>query len=60
VKESLYPHLLNYLASAGIKKKVLDELSNQLRSPVSVSMLTEVDLINKSVSKDVPSTIGVS
>jgi hypothetical protein len=55
-KDILYPKLLEYLASASYKKQVLEELSRGIGSPVSVSLLTEIDLISRSVSKEVPST----
>jgi hypothetical protein len=58
-KEKLHPLLLQYLASAGIKKTVLDEFSREFGSPVSVTLLTELDLINKWVSNEVPSTYKI-
>lgn len=58
-KEILYPQLLEYLGKAGIRSKILDTLSKELHSTVSVSLLTELDLINKTISRDVPSTTNV-
>lgn len=55
-KEILYPELLSFLADAKYKKKILEKLSQNLGGPVSVSLLTEIDLIQKSVSKELPST----
>lgn len=53
-REILYPHLLEYLASAKIKSKVLGEISREIGNPISVSFLTEIDLIHKAVSREVP------
>lgn len=58
-KEILYPQLLNYLAKAGVRSSILNTLSKELHSSVSVSLLTEIDLIHKAVSREVPSTTVV-
>jgi hypothetical protein len=60
VKEILHPQLLQYLGKASIKKAVLDQMTLQLRSPISVSLLTEIDLLNKLVSRESSSTFKVS
>jgi len=59
-REKLYPQLLEYLASAKYKKGVLELLSQLIHSPVDVSLLTDLDLIQNSVSKDVPSATQVT
>lgn len=58
-KEVLYPLLLNYLASARVRKDVLGKMSEELKSPVSVQILTELDLIHTWISKESPSTSKV-
>lgn len=54
-REKLYPELLEYLASAKYRKGVIESLSRLIHSPVDVSLMTDFDLIQKSVSKEVPS-----
>jgi hypothetical protein len=58
-KEILFPELLDYLSSARVRSSILKILSEALRGPVDVQLLTEFDLINRYVSKEVPSTHNV-
>jgi len=58
-RESLYPQLLAYLASAKYRKGILEQLSRVIHSPVDVSLLTELDLIQNTVSKEPPSVTKV-
>lgn len=58
-KETLYPLLLEYLASARVKSGVLEKVSKEVGSPVSIQLLTEIDLINRTVSREVPSTFKI-
>jgi hypothetical protein len=60
VKEILHPQLLQYLGKASIKSEVMERIALELRSPVSISMLTEVDLINKLVSGASPQASKVN
>jgi hypothetical protein len=60
VKEILHPQLLQYLGKASIKSEVMERIALELRSPVSISMLTEVDLINRLVSRESPQAIKVN
>lgn len=56
-RETLYPHLLEYIAKANIRTNVLKNISEQIHGPVDISFLTEVDLIKRSLSNDAPLTI---
>lgn len=46
-RKMLFPHLLEYLASAKYKKSVLEKLSKTLGSPISIQLLTDFEVLRK-------------
>lgn len=51
-REVLYPRLIEFLSNAKFRSEVIKEFNEIVKSPSTIKILTEVDVMNKLSEKD--------